>query len=161
MAPQTHTRYRVQRLIRLGEWLERNEPALITAFDAINEAHNALLDADAEDAPSPNELLERITFDQMYPLMSLEKLMMELRHNIPTKNISFGADVTIHQPYACLKHQWEVVIEAPQANVPTQKQYDLEEQERLKAEYDAAQAAAELEPTQEEFDKVRSEVDGI
>ena len=32
MAPETHTRYRVQRLIRLGEWLERNEAALIMAF---------------------------------------------------------------------------------------------------------------------------------
>ena len=50
-------------------------------------------------------------------------------------------------------------MEAPKPNVPTQQQYNLEEQERLKAEYAAAQAAAELEPSQEEFDKVRSEVD--
>ena len=35
MAPETHTRYRVQRLIRLGEWLERNEAALTLAADVI------------------------------------------------------------------------------------------------------------------------------
>ena len=130
MAPQTHTRYRVQRLIRLGEWLERNEPALITAFDAINEAHNKVLEPE-DDVPC-SDLVEMISFEQLAPLMSLEKMIMELRHNIPTKNISFGADVTIHQPYACTKHQWEVVIEAPQPK-------DI--------------------PSQEEFDRVRSEVD--
>ena len=32
-APETHTRYRVQRLIRMGEWLERNEAALQLAID--------------------------------------------------------------------------------------------------------------------------------
>ena len=45
MAPETHTRYRVQRLlIRLGEWLERNEAALTVAADVINEAHDLLVE---------------------------------------------------------------------------------------------------------------------
>ena len=43
MAPQAHTRYRVQ-LIRLGEWLERNKDALVLAFEVVNEAHDTLVD---------------------------------------------------------------------------------------------------------------------
>ena len=35
MAPETHTRYRVQRLIRMGEWLERNEAALQLAIEPL------------------------------------------------------------------------------------------------------------------------------
>ena len=152
MAPETHTRYRVQRLIRLGEWLERNQSALITAFDAIDEAHDILIDSEY----SAPDAVEVAGFKQMEPIKSMHRLMMELRHDIPTKTVTRGADVTIHQPYACPGKEWEVVIKAPKPkDIPSQQQYNIEEQERLKAEYDAAQA----EPTPEEFDKVRSEVD--
>ena len=44
MAPETHTRYRVQRLIRLGEWLERNQDLLVLAFDVMDDAHDTLVD---------------------------------------------------------------------------------------------------------------------
>ena len=158
MAPQTHTRYRVQRLIRLGEWLERNEAALTLAADVISEAHDLLVDP-PEHMPT-SDIVEVAGFKQLHAVMSLNKLMQELRHDLPTRQVRMGEDVTIHQPFAMPGKEWQVVIEAPKPNVPTQKQYDLEQQERLKDEYDAAQAA-ELEPSQEEFDKVRSEVDGI
>ena len=155
MAPQTHTRYRVQRLIRLGEWLERNQDAMVMAFDAIDEAHDLLIDPD-DDMPT-SDIVEISGFKMLQPVMAMQKMMMELRHDLPTRHVKMGEDVTIHQPFAALRREWEVVIEAPKPDVPSQKQYDLAEQERLKAEYDAAQA----EPTPEEFDKVRSEVDGI
>ena len=114
MAPQTHTRYRVQRLIRLGEWLERNEAAFLTAFDAINDAHDAAIDSGEEDDPlSPEERLEHLTFQQMQPLLSMQRLVQELRFNVPTRDVKRGKDVTLHHPFACGEHEYEVVIEAP------------------------------------------------
>ena len=50
MAEETHNR--VQRLIRLGEWLERNEAALTVAADVINEAHDLLVDLTLEHMPT-------------------------------------------------------------------------------------------------------------
>ena len=130
MAPQTHTRYRVQRLIRLGEWLERNEAALITAFDAIDEAHDLLIDSDMPD----KELTDVVGFKQMAPIQSMSKIFAELRHDVPTRNVLRGRDVTLHHPYASPGKEYEVVIKAPQP---------------------------EGVPSQEEFDKVRSETDGV
>ena len=155
MAPQTHTRYRVQRLIRLGEWLERNEAALILAADVISEAHDMLVDP-PEDMPT-SDIVEFVGFKQLNAVMALNNMVQELRLDVPTRDVKRGGDVTLHQPFAAPGKEWEVVIKAPKPNVPSQKQYNLAEQERLKAEYDAAQAG----PTPEEFDKVRSEVDGI
>ena len=131
MAPETHTRYRVQRLIRLGEWLERNEAALIMAFDAIDDAHTFLFDPD-EDMPT-SDIIEITGFKMLQPILAMQKMMMELRHDIPTRHVKMGEDVTIHQPFALgLNQEMQVVIPKPQPK-------DI--------------------PTQEEFDKVRSEVD--
>ena len=138
MAPQTHTRYRVQRLIRLGEWLERNQDALVALYDAIDEAHDTLVDS-PEDMPT-SDVVEVVGFRQMQPLKAMGRLMMELRHDLPTRHVRRGVDVTIHQPYA-LKEEWEVVIKAPVPDVPTQQEYNIHEQERLKAEYDAQHEA--------------------
>ena len=89
------------------------------------------------------ELVEIVGFKQMEPIKSMFKMLSELRHDVPTRNVSRGGDVTLHHPFACGKHEWEVVIEAPKPkDIPSQKQYDLAEQERLKAEYDAAQTGA-------------------
>ena len=132
MAPETHTRYRVQRLIRLGEWLERNEAALTLAADVINEAHDLLVDP-PEHMPT-SDIVEVAGFKQLHAVMSLNKLMQELRHELPTRAVRMGDDVTLHQPFATPGKEWQVVIEAP-------KPKDI--------------------PSQEEFDKVRSEVDGI
>ena len=132
MAPETHTRYRVQRLIRLGEWLERNEAALIMAFDVIDDAHELLIDP-PEDMPA-SDSVEIAGFKMLQPLMAMQKMLTELRHDLPTRQVRMGEDVTIHQPFALPGKEWQVVIEAP-----TPK--DI--------------------PSQEEFDKVRSEVDGI
>ena len=60
-------------------------------------------------------------------------MMMELRHDLPTRHVKMGEDVTIHQPFALgLNQEMQVVIPKPQPK-------DI--------------------PSQEEFDKVRSEVD--
>ena len=132
MAPETHTRYRVQRLIRLGEWLERNEAALTLAVDVISEAHETLIDP-PEDMPA-TDVVELTGAQQMQAVLSLNKLVQELRFNVPTRNISRGGDVTLHNPCVFGSKEYQVVMEAP-------KPKDI--------------------PSQEEFDKVRSEVDGI
>ena len=66
MAPQTHTRYRVQKLIRMGEWLERNQDALVLAFEVINEAHDTLIDP-PDDMPT-SDIVEQVGFQQLHAL---------------------------------------------------------------------------------------------
>ena len=78
MAPKTHTRYRVQRLIRLGEWLERNEAALTLAADVISEAHDTLIDP-PEDMPCTSDVVEITGAQQLQAVMSLNKLVQDLR----------------------------------------------------------------------------------
>jgi len=154
MAPETHTRYRVQRLIRLGEWLERNQDALVLAYEVINEAHDTLIDP-PEDMPC-SDIVEQVGFQQLHAVTTLRTLVNDLRFDVPTKDVKRGTDVTLHHPLAWGDKQYEVVIEAPKPDVPTQQEYNIEEQERLKAEHDAMQDDI---PSQEEFDRVRSQVD--
>ena len=129
--PETHTCYRVQRLIRMGEWLERNEAALVLAFDVLDDAHDKLCDPD--ETLDPNELLDLVGHEQMQALQALRPMMMELR-TASDWDVKRGTDVTIRQPYACSKHRYEVVIEAPKP-------------------------VTDETPTKEEFNKTRSEVD--
>ena len=109
MAPETHTRYRVQRLIRMGEWLERNRAAIITAFDAIDDAHTMMIDP--PEGMTDSDLLDIAGSKQLYPLQSLQVISAQLRHDI--WNVKRGTDVTLHHPFALPDKQYEVVIEAP------------------------------------------------
>ena len=129
--PETHTRYRVQKLIRMGEWLERNEAALVLAYDVLDEAHDKMIDPD--ETLNPNDLLDIVGHDQMQALLALRPMMMELR-TASDWDVKRGTDVTIYQPHACLEHRYEVVIEAPKP-------------------------VTDETPTKEEFNKTRSEVD--
>ena len=95
MAPQTHTRYRVQRLIRKGEWLERNGDALVAFFDALDSAHDELLEVQDMEAVS------YVTGNMMAPIKALFHLTLELRHDSMCRGIQRGTDVTLHHPYAC------------------------------------------------------------
>ena len=111
MAPETHTRYRVQRLIRLGEWLEQNEDALIMALQAIDMAHDTIIDPD--EALTPAEVLEMVGSQMWYPLKVLNRLRTDLCHGIPTRDVKRGKDVTIYQRYASTENRYEVVMPAP------------------------------------------------
>ena len=106
MAPQTHTRYRVQRLIRMGEWLERNAAAIITAYDAIDEAHDILLEEEID-----AEMARYASGKMSAPLASLLRICAELRRD--HWDVRRGQDVTLHHPFAEPHKQYEVVIEAP------------------------------------------------
>ena len=126
MAPQTHTRYRVQRLIRKGEWLERNGDALVAFFDALDSAHDELLEVQDMEAVS------YVTGNMMAPIKALFHLTLELRHDSMCRGIQRGTDVTLHHPYACEGKEYEVVIEAPKPkDIPTQEEF-----ERVRAEVD-------------------------
>jgi hypothetical protein len=109
MAPQTHTRYRVQRLIRMGEWLERHGASIITAFDCIDEAHDVLLEAEDTDT------VMYAAGKMSAPLRSLMLSCAELRHD--RWNVQRGKDVTLHHPMASPENEWEVVIEAPKPQI--------------------------------------------
>jgi len=101
-------RYRVQRLIRMGEWLEANAPILLGLFEGIDNAHTKALNEEQDDTL----ILEELIDTQMNPLRGMRSLLNPLmRFN------SWGAkrenvDVTLHHPMACKSHQYEIVIPA-------------------------------------------------
>ena len=88
--PETHTRYRVQRLIRMGEWLERHEALLIALYDAIDEAHTESLEMEMEDTL----ILEYLQGKQMDPLRGLGSVIADLRGQ-PNWGVKRGEDVTL------------------------------------------------------------------
>ena len=129
---ESYVRYRAQKLIRMGEWLERNEAAIVLAFDVLDEAHDKLCDVDE---PSDlSELIDLVGHEQMQALQALRPMMMDLRWTSEWVSdwSADNTDVTLHRPYQKCKH--EVVIEAPKP-------------------------VTDETPTKEEFNKTRSEVD--
>ena len=114
--PETHTRYRVQRLIRMGEWLEQNRALLIALYDSIDDAHTESLDMQLEDTL----ILEQLQGKQLAPLEGLGNVLMALRGN-PDWGVKRGTDVTLYHPHACSKHKYEVVIPAPKPNTEETK----------------------------------------
>ena len=104
------TLYRTQRLIRMGEWLERNSAAICLAFEVIDRAHDLMLES-PEDM-SCSDILEQASAQQMSAIRALLPILGEM-HSCKDWDVEMGQDVTIHQPNACLGHRYEVVIEAP------------------------------------------------
>ena len=111
MAPETHTRYRVQRLIRLGEWLEQHQDTLILAIDCIDRAHDNLIEP-AEDVSS-SDIVEQASFEMLAPVKVLNNIRCELAHGLPVRDVKMGKDVTIYQRYASTENRYEVVMPAP------------------------------------------------
>ena len=106
--PGTHVRYRVQRLIRMGEWLEHNAPILVALFDSVNDAHDRACDSKGDDTLA----LEAITMDQNAPLHALVNVLSVLRRD--NWDVEHGKDVTLCQQWARKEHRYQVVIKAPQ-----------------------------------------------
>ncbi|MEC8738117.1 MAG: hypothetical protein VXX91_07790 [Planctomycetota bacterium] len=110
MTPETHTRYRVQRLIRQGEWLQRNESFLAALYDAIDDAHTHALEQELDDTI----ILEFLLKKQAEPLRALGSVINDLRRQqYRNWEVQRGKDVTLHHPNACPGHQYEVVMKAP------------------------------------------------
>ena len=101
----TATLYRTQRLIRMGEWLDRNGSAISLAFSVIDQAHDALIDSESTDSEVDSATLEIHVL-----LRALVPLMTELNHGTPWEVDRDLKAVTLHQPYACPDHRYQTVI---------------------------------------------------
>ena len=118
MAPQTHTRYRVQRLIRMGEWLERNEAALQLAIDTVDQAHDLLIDG-PDDELALSDVVEMTAFKMLNAVQTLNQIRSDLAFDVPTKDVRRGRDVTLHHPYASDEaKRYEVVDQGTGARAP-------------------------------------------
>lgn len=115
MTPQTHIRYRAQRLIRMGEWLERNKDILITCFDAIDDAHTQMIDCEA----NYEDCLEYTSMKMMSPIKASQELMVELRHLLMCRDVKRGTDLTMINRFGCEEHRETIVAKAPvPQNIP-------------------------------------------
>ena len=114
------TLYRTQRLIRMGEWLERNMHTLNLAFEAMDSAHDQLIEHEEIDLPL-DEVVDMVVSKQMSALQALMPLVREV--NIGNVfEAEMGEDVTLHHPNACKEHRYQVVIEAPKPFEATAQQ---------------------------------------
>ena len=114
------TLYRTQRLIRMGEWLERNMHTLTLAFEAMDSAHDQLIEHEEIDLPL-DEVVDMVVSKQMSALQAFMPLVREL--NIGNVfEAEMGQDVTLHQPKASKEHRYQVVIEAPKPFEATAQQ---------------------------------------
>ena len=114
------TLYRTQRLIRMGEWLERNMHTLTLAYEALDSAHDQLIEHEEIDLPL-EAVVDMVVNRQMSALQAFMPLVREL--NIGNVfEAELGQDVTLHQPNACKEHRYQVVIEAPKPFEATAQQ---------------------------------------
>ena len=113
------TLYRTQRLIRMGEWLERNAATICLAFEVIDRAHDLTMEP-PEDMPC-SDIVEKVSCQQLGALRALFPVLAEINH-YSDWGAEMGNDVTLHQPNACKDCRYEVVIEAPKPFEATQQQ---------------------------------------
>ena len=119
MKPLHPRLYRTQRLIRMGEWLERNAPAICLAFEVIDRAHD--LTIDPAEGMSHADIVEAVFEQQSSALRALYPILGDL--NCYTDwGAQMGQDVTLHHPRGCKEHRYEVVIEAPKPFETTEQQ---------------------------------------
>ena len=113
------TLYRTQRLIRMGEWLERNAATICLAFEVMDRAHDLTLDP--PEGMSHSDIVEQVSCQQIGALRALYPILGEI-NGYKDWGAEMGNDVTLHQPNACKDHKYEVVIEAPKPFEATQQQ---------------------------------------
>jgi len=113
------TLYRTQRLIRMGEWLERNAATICLAFEVIDRAHDLTMDP-PEDMPC-SDIVEQVSSQQVSAIRALYPILGEI-NTYSDWGVEMGQDVTLHHPNACKDHKYQVVIEAPKPFENTKKQ---------------------------------------
>ena len=114
------TLYRTQRLIRMGEWLERNAATICLAFEVMDRANDKLIDRNDEDITA-DDLIEVVASEQISAIRALYPILNEI-NTYNDWDVEMGQDVTLHQPNACKDHKYQVVIEAPKPFETTQQQ---------------------------------------
>ena len=114
------TLYRTQRLIRMGEWLERNAATICLAFEVMDRANDKLIDHDDKKIAA-DDLMQMVASEQISAIRALYPILSEI-NGYRDWGVEMGQDVTLHQPNACKEHRYEVVIEAPKPFETTQQQ---------------------------------------
>ena len=114
------TLYRTQRLIRMGEWLERNAATICLAFEVIDRANDKLIEHDDKEIAA-DDLMQMVASEQISAIRALYPILGEI-NTYNDWDVEMGQDVTLHQPNACKDHRYEVVIEAPKPFEATQQQ---------------------------------------
>ena len=136
------TLYRTQRLIRMGEWLERNAAAICLAFEVIDRAHDLTIDP-PEDMPC-SDIVEQVSAQQVSAIRALYPILGEI-NSYSDWGVEMGQDVTLHQPNACKDCRYEVVIEAPKPFEATAQQI---------ADLPVAEDVPSMEDTMESFNNL-------
>ena len=113
------TLYRTQRLIRMGEWLERNAATICLAFEVIDRAHDLTMDP-PENMPC-SDIVEQVSSQQVSAIRALYPILGEI-NTYSDWGVEMGQDVTLHHPNACKDHRYQVVIEASEPFENTKKQ---------------------------------------
>ncbi len=102
---QAATNYRVQRLIRMGEWLEEHEAILIALFDSIDDAHTDAMESEGDDTI----ILEGLINKQLAPLRGMMQLLTAIRFRNDW-GVVYGAPVTTIHKMACPEHKVQQIL---------------------------------------------------
>ena len=114
------TLYRTQRLIRMGEWLERNAATICLAFEVMDRANDKLIEHDDKEIAA-DDLIQMVASEQISAIRALYPILGEI-NTYSDWGVEMGQDVTLHHPNACKDHKYQVVIEAPKPFENTKKQ---------------------------------------
>ena len=137
------TLQRTQRLIRMGEWLERNAATICLAFEVMDRANDKLLEHDDKEI-STDDLIQTVASEQISAIRALYPILGEInRYN--DWDVEMGQDVTLHQPNGCKDCRYEVVIEAPKPFEATKQQI---------SDLPVAEDAPPMEDTMESFNNL-------
>ena len=116
-----NTRTRVQKLIRMGEFLEQYEPALVMAIEQLDDAHDHLMNTEELNHEELAALADKIFVRQYQPMRLLVQIMAKLTSE-DTWVEERGGDVTLFHPFASKEYRHQVVIEAPKDLKATEDQ---------------------------------------
>ena len=97
--------YRVQRLIRMGEWLEANKDILVALFDCVDDAHSEAMEVEADDTL----ILEVLINKQLTALKGLHRVIGPVR-NEESWGVVRGEPVTMRHPFAPDELNVQVVL---------------------------------------------------
>ena len=136
------TLYRTQRLIRMGEWLERNAATICLAFEVMDRAHD--LTFDPPEGMSHSDIVEQVSEQQTSAIRALYPILGEI-NGYRDWGVEMGQDVTLHQPNGCKDCRYEVVIEAPKPFEATKQQI---------SDLPVAEDAPPMEDTMESFNNL-------
>jgi hypothetical protein len=121
---QLAKRWRVQRLIKLGEWVESRESIIRLASTSLFETFDKYMEDDDAFCSYTSDMMEAIDI--------MNDIQVELRqiHEGMPEHSKFQGEVVLTHRYACKDHKKEVFLEA----LPHEQQQDTPKEEKVKDE---------------------------